>query len=91
MDSEFQTINLNVKELRTKTVIVYGDRAEIKRHIELDLPTPGKYTILVQVKHRVFRGKSMFRTSLPLSSVSQFELKDIVWLKLVKSSMKNNR
>jgi hypothetical protein len=48
-NSNTQTIRLEVKELPAKTVIVYGDRAEVKRQIDLDLKEAGKYTLIVQV------------------------------------------
>lgn len=48
-NSATTTIEMEARDLPAKTVIVYADRAEVKRQIEVDLPGRGSYTILVQV------------------------------------------
>jgi hypothetical protein len=49
MESDQQIFLLDAKNLPAKTVIVYGDRAEVKRSIELEISRAGKFTIIVQV------------------------------------------
>jgi hypothetical protein len=66
MDLDLHTIQMDVKELPAKAVIVYGDRAEVKRQIELDLSSAGKYSILVKVMFIVFILNQLFQNLSPV-------------------------
>ncbi|KAI6175439.1 Protein F37C4.5 [Aphelenchoides bicaudatus] len=76
MDSDSAAILFEARELPAKTVIVYADRAEVKREIEVDFAKKGTYTLLIQNLSPVIERQSIRVEGRRLAEISQVQYEE---------------